>query len=136
VIDGIRVGVEVSDAGRTLLSAAFDFALRCCCVGRKPGSNGIWLRAFLVAGETTSTSKTANKMSAPYDGRRLTNDSLERIFHLRNNIGMAWEVEFTAEFEDWWNSISEDEQVEVSAKVELLHLVLMPTSLRCRGTRT
>jgi len=33
---------------------------------------------------------------------------------------MAWEVEFTARFEAWWNSLSEDEQVEISAKVELL----------------
>ena len=29
---------------------------------------------------------------------------------------MAWEVEFTAQFEAWWNSLSEDEQVEISAK--------------------
>lgn len=33
---------------------------------------------------------------------------------------MAWEVEFTSRFETWWNSLSEDEQVEISAKVELL----------------
>ena len=33
---------------------------------------------------------------------------------------MAWDVEFTARFESWWNSLSEDEQVEISAKVELL----------------
>jgi hypothetical protein len=33
---------------------------------------------------------------------------------------MAWEVEFTGQFETWWDSLSEDEQVEISAKVELL----------------
>jgi len=33
---------------------------------------------------------------------------------------MAWEVEFTNEFETWWNSLSEDEQEEIAAKVELL----------------
>jgi hypothetical protein len=33
---------------------------------------------------------------------------------------MVWEVEYTAEFETWWNSLSEDEQEEVAAKVELL----------------
>ena len=33
---------------------------------------------------------------------------------------MAWEVEFTGQFETWWNSLSPDEQVEISAKVELL----------------
>ncbi len=33
---------------------------------------------------------------------------------------MAWQVEFTGQFETWWNSLTEDEQVEISAKVELL----------------
>ena len=33
---------------------------------------------------------------------------------------MEWEVEFTREFEDWWNGLSEAEQVDVNAKVILL----------------
>jgi len=33
---------------------------------------------------------------------------------------VAWEVEYTDEFVDWWKSLSEEEQVEISAKVELL----------------
>lgn len=33
---------------------------------------------------------------------------------------MAWEVGYTGQFETWWDSLSEDEQVEISAKVELL----------------
>ena len=33
---------------------------------------------------------------------------------------MAWDIEFTGQFETWWNYLSEDEQVEISAKVELL----------------
>ena len=33
---------------------------------------------------------------------------------------MEWEVEFTSEFEDWWNNLSEDEQADVNAKVILL----------------
>lgn len=33
---------------------------------------------------------------------------------------MAWEVEFTDDFEQWWFTLSQDEQVEISAKVELL----------------
>jgi hypothetical protein len=33
---------------------------------------------------------------------------------------MAWAVEFTGEFEGWWNGLSEDEQVDVDAKVRLL----------------
>ena len=33
---------------------------------------------------------------------------------------MAWEVEYTDEFEAWWKSLSEDEQISVSATVGLL----------------
>ena len=33
---------------------------------------------------------------------------------------MEWEIEFTDEFERWWNALSEDEQVDVNAKVMLL----------------
>lgn len=33
---------------------------------------------------------------------------------------MVWEVEYTEHFETWWNSLSEDEQEEVAAKVDLL----------------
>ena len=33
---------------------------------------------------------------------------------------MAWEVEYTRLFQVWWDSLSEDEQVEISAKIELL----------------
>ena len=33
---------------------------------------------------------------------------------------MPWEVEFTDEFEQWWNSLSETEQGRVDARVQLL----------------
>lgn len=33
---------------------------------------------------------------------------------------MEWEVEFTDEFEGWWNGLTENEQEEVNAKVILL----------------
>ena len=33
---------------------------------------------------------------------------------------MAWDVEYTDEFEAWWNTLEMDEQEEVEAKVELL----------------
>ena len=33
---------------------------------------------------------------------------------------MAWEVEFTDEFEAWWDKLSAEEQEEINAKVELL----------------
>ena len=35
---------------------------------------------------------------------------------------MAWEVEYTDEFEVWWRSLTDDEQADVSASVELLEL--------------
>src|SRR3974377_350846 len=35
-------------------------------------------------------------------------------------LSMEWEVEFTNEFEDWWNSLFENEQADVNAKVILL----------------
>ena len=33
---------------------------------------------------------------------------------------MSWEVEYTDEFETWWSSLSESEQVSVDASVRLL----------------
>lgn len=33
---------------------------------------------------------------------------------------MSWEVEYTDEFEVWWNTLSEDEQVSIDASVQLL----------------
>ena len=33
---------------------------------------------------------------------------------------MAWEVEYTDEFEQWWNTLSEEEQVSLDASVHLL----------------
>jgi len=35
-------------------------------------------------------------------------------------VMMAWLVEYTDEFEVWWESLKEDEQVSVAATVELL----------------
>ena len=33
---------------------------------------------------------------------------------------MTWDVEYTNEFEDWWEELDEDEQVAIAAMVELL----------------
>ena len=33
---------------------------------------------------------------------------------------MTWEVEYTDEFETWWDSLTEAEQMSVAATVELL----------------
>lgn len=44
-------------------------------------------------------------------------DSLFRIGYISN---VEWEVEFTDEFGEWWEGLTEDEQVDMDAKVELL----------------
>jgi len=33
---------------------------------------------------------------------------------------MAWDVEYTDEFMKWWNDLSQEQQEEIEAKVELL----------------
>lgn len=33
---------------------------------------------------------------------------------------MAWEVEYTDEFGQWWDTLSVDEQIEINAKILLL----------------
>jgi hypothetical protein len=33
---------------------------------------------------------------------------------------MKWDVEYTDEFEEWWDSLSESEQEDISASVQLL----------------
>ena len=35
-------------------------------------------------------------------------------------MNVAWEVEFSDEFEQWWNTLSESEQGKVDARVSLL----------------
>jgi hypothetical protein len=35
---------------------------------------------------------------------------------------VGWDVEYTDEFELWWRGLTEDEQADVSASVELLEL--------------
>lgn len=34
-----------------------------------------------------------------------------------------WEVEYTDTFEEWWNSLSTEEQEDVAAEVMLLELI-------------
>jgi hypothetical protein len=46
--------------------------------------------------------------------------SLDRIFLLWNTTAMAWEVEFTDEFAEWWDSLDEGEQEDVGASVKVL----------------
>lgn len=52
---------------------------------------------------------------------------------------MAWEVEFTDEFGNWWNSLSEAEQDSVDVKVQMLQdrgpALPRPHSDRIRSSR-
>lgn len=53
---------------------------------------------------------------------------------------VSWEVEYTDEFERWWDVLTEDEQVAVDATVRLLErfgpALPFPHSSRVRGART
>jgi len=42
------------------------------------------------------------------------------LFHICYIPRVAWQIEFTDEFEKWWRTLSEDEQDAVAVKVELL----------------
>jgi len=46
--------------------------------------------------------------------------SIEGIFHKCYILNVPWQVEFTDEFQVWWNSLRPEEQEEIAAKVELL----------------
>lgn len=46
--------------------------------------------------------------------------SIYVIFHICYIKRMAWEVEYTDEFEAWWKALTEEEQIEIDAKVRLL----------------
>ena len=43
-----------------------------------------------------------------------------RLYHLKGIINMSWEVEYTDEFEQWWEELDVDEQESVAASVGLL----------------
>jgi hypothetical protein len=47
-------------------------------------------------------------------------NSLDSIFPIWNHKIVGWEVEYTDEFEEWWNDLKETEQGKVDATVRLL----------------
>jgi len=47
-------------------------------------------------------------------------NGITSILHPCYIQGVAWEVEFTDEFEAWWHTLSEAEQGKVDARVSLL----------------
>jgi len=52
---------------------------------------------------------------------------------------MAWDIEYTDEFEAWWNTLSGNEQVAMSASIELLEkygpTLKFPYSSGIRGSK-
>ena len=46
--------------------------------------------------------------------------SIEGMFRWSYHDSMSWEVEYTDEFGEWWNSLTEGEQVALDASVRLL----------------
>ena len=52
---------------------------------------------------------------------------------------MAWEVEYTDEFEEWWETLGEEEQIEIDAVVGLLenlgHAVPYPYSSGVKSSK-
>src|SRR5258707_36679 len=47
--------------------------------------------------------------------------SLDGLFRLWNTQVMGWNIEYTDEFGEWWNSLSEEEQDRVAVSVGLLN---------------
>jgi hypothetical protein len=43
------------------------------------------------------------------------------VFYIWHTVGVAWDVEFTDEFQDWWNALSEGQQDDVAHSVR--HLI-------------
>jgi hypothetical protein len=46
--------------------------------------------------------------------------STQEVFCIWHTTGVAWEVEFTDEFRDWWNALSEEQQDDLAHSVRHL----------------
>ena len=67
------------------------------------------------------TARRTDNLFCWLDARLTAQDHcIDSILLLCYIIGVAWEVEFTDEFEQWWNSLSESEQGKADARVRLL----------------
>ncbi len=53
-------------------------------------------------------------------GFALSSEAFDKSFHGGYIPLVEWPVEVTEEFEEWWDGLSESEQVDVNAKVILL----------------
>jgi hypothetical protein len=60
--------------------------------------------------------------------------SVDGIFCEAYTFSVTWEVEFTDEFEEWWNSLTEDEQESVDFGVRLLEERGVSLALRVRSS--
>ena len=46
--------------------------------------------------------------------------ALDSIVLKWNTLKVAWEVEFTDEFGEWWNKLGETEQIRIDAAIRML----------------
>jgi hypothetical protein len=46
---------------------------------------------------------------------------LDKIFLPGHMPCMAWDIEYTDEFEEWWQSLTEEAQIDVDSIIGLLH---------------
>ena len=51
----------------------------------------------------------------------ISSHQMEDVFCIWHTVGVAWEVEFTDEFRDWWNALSGEQQDDVAHSVR--HLI-------------
>jgi hypothetical protein len=66
-------------------------------------------------------------VSGRSDSLRAPRSPQPGVFCIWHTVGVAWEVEFTDEFRDWWDALSEERQDDVAHSVR--HLIEFGTAL-------
>jgi hypothetical protein len=116
------MSVRPTRASRSMLAALATLAM-------PPRAFAMPRRAIRSTPGSSASSNAARRYSAANSGllrsSRIVASScdvlaLTIIFHESYIPYVEWEVEYTDEFGVWWDSLSESEQAELAAKVELL----------------
>jgi hypothetical protein len=75
----------------------------------------------LSRSEPTPAKPAWRRIAECKDPKRVPDSQLDIMLELYNlSIVMAWEVEYTDEFEVWWSELTEEEQESIDAAVEIL----------------
>ena len=74
---------------------------------------------YSTSGFTGSYRKPPN--AAHHNEARQNYHRLQEVFCIWHTVGVAWEVEFTDEFRNWWETLSEEQQDDVAHSVR--HLI-------------